>query len=350
MAGAIRSAISMAGAISVSTISVAGAISVSAISISAISAGTAVRLRTAVTALCHRLGAALALRLRRFVLTAAALAAAASLRPEFKLRRLVFTNIRVAVFLRDQHFHRLPQHIDTLHFTTLAVFQRYLLTDVRQFLIQPLIGALFIFQTAHQTAADTADLHRIQREILLLRHLDRYRRKIRQKRLAAQRPAADADSAENLGLVAHTDLPQLDTRLEHRREIAHQLTEINPSVRGKIIQHLIVIKCIFRTDQLHWKPVLSDLLQADLISLFLLLVIVCLPLVIFLRGNPDHRLERLNHLRIVHIGRCQNHTPIFHAADCLDNHIVMQPDIVAVRVEIIELTGRPETHTNHSDH
>ena len=51
--------------------------------------------------------------------------------------------------------------------------------------------------------------------------------------MAAKRSAADANSAEDLCLIADTDLAKLDSRLKDSRQILYQLTEINSSVGGK---------------------------------------------------------------------------------------------------------------------
>ena len=101
--------------------------------------------------------------------------------------------------------------------------------------------------------------------------------------MTAQRSAADADSAQNLRLVAHADLAQLDPRFENTCKILYQLSEIHSSVCRKIKQNLIVVKGIFRIDQLHFQTVLVDLFLTDLkrffffclISGFLLVVALC---------------------------------------------------------------------------
>ena len=77
--------------------------------------------------------------------------------------------------------------------------------------------------------------------------------------IAAQHTAADADSAENLRLIAHTDLPQFNPHLKHCRQIFYELTEIDPSVRRKIEEHFVVVKGIFCVDQFRIEPVPADL-------------------------------------------------------------------------------------------
>ena len=122
--------------------------------------------------------------------------------------------------------------------------------------VQFLVSVFLIFQTAHQSAADSGDLRRIQGQILLLRHLDGYRYEIRQIAVAAQRPSTDADTTADLCLITDTNLTQLDTSLEHTCQILYQFAEVDTSIRRKIEQHLVIIKRILRIDQLHFQTVL----------------------------------------------------------------------------------------------
>ena len=78
-----------------------------------------------------------------------------------------------------------------------------------------LIGVLLVFEAAHEAAAGAGDLGWVQAEVLRLGHLDGHGDKIVQKLRAAEGPAADAETAEHLCLVAHADLPQLDARAKH---------------------------------------------------------------------------------------------------------------------------------------
>ena len=52
--------------------------------------------------------------------------------------------------------------------------------------------------------------------------------------MAAKRPAANANPADDLRLVPDANLPKLDTGLEHSRQILHQLAEVNSPIGGKI--------------------------------------------------------------------------------------------------------------------
>ena len=109
-----------------------------------------------------------------------------------------------------------------------------IVTHTGKLAIQFFVGVFLIFQATHQSAANTGDLGGIQGQILLLRHLDGYRHEIRQIAVATQRSSTDTDTATDLGLIADTDLAQLDTGLEHTCQILDQFTEVDTSVCCKI--------------------------------------------------------------------------------------------------------------------
>ena len=55
-------------------------------------------------------------------------------------------------------------------------------------------------------------------------------------------------------------LTKLDPGLKYRCQILYQLTEINPSICGKIKQNLVIIEGILHIDQLHFQIGLAYLL------------------------------------------------------------------------------------------
>src|SRR5690349_6599684 len=69
-------------------------------------------------------------------------------------------------------------------------------------------------EAAHEPAAGARDLARVQRQLLLARHLERHGMEVLHPRRAAERPPARAAAVEALGLVADADLAQLDPGLE----------------------------------------------------------------------------------------------------------------------------------------
>ena len=51
---------------------------------------------------------------------------------------------------------------------------------------------------------------------------DGHRHKVVQELGAAEGPAADAQASQHLGLVPHTDLPQLDAGMDGAGQVLHQ--------------------------------------------------------------------------------------------------------------------------------
>ena len=87
---------------------------------------------------------------------------------------------------------------------------------------------LLVDQAALQPPALPRDPRRVQRQVLVLGHADGDRRELGQEGRAAQLPPARADAAHHLGLVAHPHLAQLDAVVQARRQVAHQLAEVDP--------------------------------------------------------------------------------------------------------------------------
>ena len=184
-----------------------------------------------------------------------------------------------------------------------------------------------MLQAAHQSAAHAGNLRGVQGQILLLGHLDGHRYEIRQMGMTAQWSSTDTDAAQNLCLIPDADLPQLDTGTEHAGQILYQLAEIDASVRGKIKQYLVIIKGILCLDQLHFQSVLFNLFLADLKRLFFLEAVGRLPGIVLLGRDPDHRLQGLNNLLILHLFGTHYHISVFHASGGLHDHMLSLGDI-----------------------
>ncbi len=207
-----------------------------------------------------------------------------------------------------------------------------------------------MLQAAHQPAAYAGDLGGIQGQILLLCHLDGHRNKIRQMCMTTQRSAADADPSQNFRLVPHTDLPQFYAGLKHARQILHQLAEVDTTVRGEIEQHLIVVESIFRIDQFHLQTVLLNLLQTDFKGILLLLLIGRFLLLVSFRSDPQHRLQGLNHLVILHFPGIADCRAELNASGSLHYHIFSSLYLKMQRVKKIDLTRSAKPYTNYFCH
>ena len=130
---------------------------------------------------------------------------------------------------------------------------------------------------------------------MFLRHADRDRRKIPQKRRAAERPPAAADAPQKFRLIPHADLPQLNAGMEHRRQILHQFAKINASVRREIKNDLIDIKGVLHPHQLHGESPGSNLLLTDAKGFLLLRPVLLHPGAVFLRRFALHRFQGEHH-------------------------------------------------------
>ena len=77
------------------------------------------------------------------------------------------------------------------------------------------ITVIFIFEAAHQAAANSRNLSGIQGEILLLRHTDGNRFKIPQEGGAAKGPPTAANPPHEFCLIANANLAKFDTGTEY---------------------------------------------------------------------------------------------------------------------------------------
>ena len=103
--------------------------------------------------------------------------------------------------------------VDTDH-EGLALIEIDGLAGFGQVLDQVGIGLLLIGQAAFELAAQPGYLGGIQRHVLVLSHLDRDTLEIGQETGAAQLAAAAADASQHAGLLAGSDLPELDAHPE----------------------------------------------------------------------------------------------------------------------------------------
>ena len=120
------------------------------------------------------------------------------------------------------------------------------------------VGQL-VAETALQAAALARQLRRIQAQVLLLRHLDRDGLERTEPGRAAERPPTRAVAAEHLGFVPHPDLTHLDSGLEVRRQIAHELAEIDPRVGRVIEDDPRAVEELLHFGQLHRQAALANL-------------------------------------------------------------------------------------------
>ena len=168
--------------------------------------------------------------------------------------------------------------------------------------------------------------------------------------MAAKCASADTDAADDLGLVTDSDLAQLDPRLKYTGKILDQLSEIDSAVRRKVKQYFIVIKSIFRIDQLHFQLMLRYFLQTDLKSILFLPSVICFLFIIAFTGNTQYRLKRLDNLLILHIFRIAYDRSVLHASGSLYDNMISFFNRKLHRIKIIYFPRRAETYSYYSCH
>ena len=224
------------------------------------------------------------------------------------------------------HFHddagSLAQDVDALDQAVQAVRGLHLVPGMGKGLVEFLVDLGLVFEAAHEPSAHARDLARIERKVLFLGHLNGDGHKIGKPGMAAERPAAASVSAQNLGLVSDTHLAQLDARAEYTRQILDQFAEIHAAVRGEIKQHFAVVKSIFGIDQLHIQAAALDLFAADPEGFALTLAVFLLADVILFRADPDHRLEGLGDILLIHFHGGTHDKAVLQPSGCLHDHVL----------------------------
>ena len=212
---------------------------------------------------------------------------------------------------------------------------------------QLLICLLLIFQAAHQSAAGSGDFGRVEGQVLLLCHVDGHRLEIIQKRRAAQRPAADTQSAQYLCLIAHADLPQLNAGTEYRSQILDQFTEIHTAIRGEVKQYLVQVKRIFHRNQLHIQLVLSNFLFTDMKRFLRAFLVGLHNLRIGIGCHTNQLFQRLDHFPFGDIPVCQRYLAIFHAPCGFHNNMLANFGLYAAGVKIIYFSDFFKSDSNN---
>ncbi|MCK7516710.1 MAG: hypothetical protein MZV64_02780 [Ignavibacteriales bacterium] len=208
--------------------------------------------------------------------------------------------------VRDQLFQRFEGE-----FLLLAVFQeqqRLFLEDVdffqrlpalwgfdhgahiREFLRELGVKFPLVEKAAHEAAAAPGQLGGVEGELLVLRELGDDRLEFAEKRLAAQPPAAHADSSDPLRLVPNPDLSQFDARAVLAGQVPDQGLEIHSFFGREEEGDFVPVELVLDVDQLHVQSVFVDTLPAvEERFAFEFLVFIRLVEVLQRRLPDDHR-------------------------------------------------------------
>ena len=130
--------------------------------------------------------------------------------------------------------------------------------DGRQLLQELFVHVLLEPQAALQPAAAAADLRGVERRFLQLGHPHADRRHHHHVSIAADRPAAIPVVGEQLGLVAHADLPEFDAGVELAGHALHEVAEIDPHFGEEVADDTLAAEEVFEIDEFHRQSVLAD--------------------------------------------------------------------------------------------
>ena len=168
--------------------------------------------------------------------------------------------------------------------------------------------------------------------------------------LAAEFSAADTDTAQDLRLIPHADLPQFDSCPEHCRQIFDQFPKVHAVVRGEIKQQLAVVECAFHIYQIHFQLSIGDLLLADLKSTFFLFAILFQCPAILPRGDPQDRLQRHCHLLLGDLFIGDRDFSAFRPAGSFGDDKISLFHLPAVRREIVDLSAVLKPNADDFNH
>ncbi len=164
--------------------------------------------------------------------------------------------------------------------------------ELRKFGDGLVVEVAFVHQATFEAAADPGELVRIQGQVLVLGSLGRNRVELFDPGGATEFPPAHPVAAHAFGLVAHADLPQLDTRFELGCQITHQLSKVDSFFGGKVEGDFVAIKLIFAIDQFHHQLMLLHLALAYLQSLLFLIPILLVTTEVLIGGLPQDLANR----------------------------------------------------------
>ena len=220
----------------------------------------------------------------------------------------------------------------------------------RHMLQQILIRLLLIPQAAHQPPACAGDLYRVERHRLCFRHLGADGLEVVQKLVAAERPPADAETAEHFRLVAHADLPQLDARAEHAREVFYQLAEVHAPVGGEEEEDLVPLKRALDVHELHFELVLFDELPADAERFLFALAVELRNAQIVRRGAAHNGTQRLHAFAVLNHVVALDAIAELHALGRLHDERIARLRGHAGGIEIVRLAAAAEFYADYFCH
>ena len=155
-----------------------------------------------------------------------------------------------------------------------------------------------------------------------------HRSQLGQPRRRAVLATAAADAAEPLGLVANADLLELDARAEQRRELAHEVPEVDALLGREVDRELAPVPLPLGVRQLHDEVVRLHALHGASSRDLVLLPQLLVPLHVFVRREPARALlctvgpgcvRHTRHALLRELARRMD-APEILTAVCVDDH------------------------------
>ena len=199
--------------------------------------------------------------------------------------------------------------------------------------LKVLVRLELITQTAHQAAANAADLGRVERQVLLFCHANRDGLKLSAKARATELLAALGIAAHQAGLVAHADLAHVDANMQRRGQILDELAKIDALLGRKVEHGLLAAKQVLDAHRLHLEVELLDQTAEVDHGLVALDGQVVGKLQVDVARHAQHGLERLTDLVLRHLeGIGRDQANLGSALGGADSVICLE-DIQILRVE-----------------
>jgi hypothetical protein len=181
---------------------------------------------------------------------------------------------------------------------------------------------MFVGKAAEQASTNPADLRRVQREVLILRHFNRHARVVGKECGAAEQATAWTDAAQEFCLVARTDLAEFDAGAKRARQIAHQGAEIDAFFSGEVEGQSRAVERILGFDQAHRQSVFLDFFGAAGEQFVLMTVQLAQTLEIDRFCAAEDRFQFTDDLFWIDQSRWIGDLCKFRAAYRFDNHVV----------------------------
>ena len=204
--------------------------------------------------------------------------------------------------------------------------------DLRRTRLEILVGLVLVAQAAHEPAAGARDLAGIEREILLLGHLDGDGLERAAHADAAQHLAAMADAAHGAGLVANAHLAHVDVDVEPRREVAHELAEVDALLGREVEDGVVSVEHVLHVDGLDIEVALLGELAEDRLGLLALLLQFRHLDEVLLGRDADDGAQRRAQLRGLLVGQLER--LVLHGAERLSAIAADDDDVAPMGLAI----------------